>query len=208
MSNTIRIKRRASGSPGAPSALYNAELAYNEVDDTLYYGKGTGGAGGTATSVEAIGGKGSVVMLNGDQSVSGVKTFTSSPIVPTPVSSDNSTKVATTEFVKSQSYVVNAGAGLTKTGTTIDVVGTNNRIAVNVDSIDIASTYVGQTSITTLGTITTGTWNANAIDVAYGGTGVASLTGIVKGNGTGAFSAAVDGSDYLSPNATIDGGTF
>ena len=46
MANTIRIKRRASGSAGAPTSLENAELAYNEVDDILYYGKGTGGAGG------------------------------------------------------------------------------------------------------------------------------------------------------------------
>jgi hypothetical protein len=44
--------------------------------------------------------------------------------------------------------------------------------------------------------------------VGYGGTGVTTLTGLVKGNGSAAFSAAVDGTDYLSPNATIDGGTF
>ena len=37
MANTLRIKRRASGSPGAPSTLNNAELAYNEVDDILYF---------------------------------------------------------------------------------------------------------------------------------------------------------------------------
>jgi len=66
-----------------------------------------------------------------------------------------------------------AGAGLTKTGNTIDVVGTANRITVNADSIDIASTYVGQNTITTLGTVTTGTWNAAVIAGQYGGTGVA-----------------------------------
>jgi len=103
---------------------------------------------------------------------------------------------------------ITAGAGLTKTGNTIDAVGTSNRITVNADSIDIASTYVGQTSITTLGTITTGTWNGTTIAVANGGTGATTLTGILKGNGTSAFTAAVDGTDYLSPNATIDGGTF
>ena len=54
MANTLRIKRRASGNSGAPASLANAELAFNEVDDILYYGKGTGGAGGTATTVEAI----------------------------------------------------------------------------------------------------------------------------------------------------------
>ena len=101
-----------------------------------------------------------------------------------------------------------AGAGLTKTGNTIDVIGTTNRILVNADSIDIASNYVGQTSITTLGTVTTGVWNATVVTVPYGGTGVATITGIVKGNGTSAFTAAVDGTDFLGINTTIDGGTF
>lgn len=64
-----------------------------------------------------------------------------------------------------------AGNGLTKTGNTIDVVGTADRITANADSIDIASTYVGQTSITTLGTITTGVWNGTDVAVTDGGTG-------------------------------------
>ncbi|MCM8710547.1 hypothetical protein M2651_05840 [Clostridium sp. SYSU_GA19001] len=70
-----------------------------------------------------------------------------------------------------------AGAGLTKSGNQLDVVGTANRIIVNADNIDIASTYVGQTSITTLGTITTGTWQGTAIGVAYGGTGATTASG-------------------------------
>jgi phage-related tail fiber protein len=117
-----------------------------------------------------------------------------------------STALAFTQFSGVGQLV--AGAGLTKTGNSVDAVGTNNRITVNADSIDIAATYVGQTSITTLGTITTGTWNGTAIAVANGGSGATTLTGVLKGNGTSAFTAAVDGTDYLSPNATIDGGTF
>ncbi len=50
-------------------------------------------------------------------------------------------------------------------------VGTANRITVATNTIDIAATYVGQTSITTLGTITTGVWNGTAIAIANGGTG-------------------------------------
>jgi hypothetical protein len=64
-----------------------------------------------------------------------------------------------------------AGAGLTKSGNTLDVVGTADRITVNADSVDIASTYVGQSTITTLGTITTGVWNGTDVAVADGGTG-------------------------------------
>ena len=67
---------------------------------------------------------------------------------------------------------ITAGAGLTKSGNTIDVIGTANRITVAADSVDIASTYVGQTSITTLGTIGTGTWQGTIVGATYGGTGV------------------------------------
>ena len=78
MANTLRIKRRAAGgAAGAPASLANAELAFNEQDNTLYYGTGTGGAGGTATSVIAIGGPGAFVGLSGDQTVAGIKTFSS-----------------------------------------------------------------------------------------------------------------------------------
>lgn len=38
--------------------------------------------------------------------------------------------------------------------------------------------------------------------VADGGTGVSTLTGIVKGNGTSAFSAATAGTDYVKPDTT------
>jgi cytoskeletal protein CcmA (bactofilin family) len=65
-----------------------------------------------------------------------------------------------------------AGAGLVYGSGVLDVVGTANRITVNSDSIDIASTYVGQSSITTLGTVTTGVWNATIVSPTYGGTGV------------------------------------
>ena len=76
---------------------------------------------------------------------------------------------------------ITAGDGLTKTGNTINAVGTADRISVSSDAIDIAATYVGQSTITTLGTITTGTWNGTDIAVADGGTG-ASTAGDARTN--------------------------
>ena len=70
-----------------------------------------------------------------------------------------------------------AGNGLTKTGNTIDAVGTTNRISVSSDAIDISANYVGQSSITTLGTIGTGVWNGTDIAVADGGTGSSTASG-------------------------------
>lgn len=408
MANTLRIKRRATGgAAGAPASLQNAELAYNEVDDVLYYGKGTGGAGGSATTVQAIAGTGAYVALTGAQTIAGVKTFSSTIAgsingnaatatalatardlsltgdatatissfngsanvsgaitlatvnsnvgtftkltvnakglvtaasaailndigVPTSAYSFNSQRItnlaepsastdaatknyvdsvaqgldvkasvvaATTAditlsapqtidgisvvagdrvLVKDQTtasqngiYLVAAGAwtraldadtfaelisafvfveqgtvnsdtgyvctvnaggtlgstsitfaqfsgagtyvagnGLALTGNSFSVTGTASRITVSGAGVDIASTYVGQSSITTLGTITTGAWNGTAIGVVYGGIGLTSaITGLLKGNGS-AYSAAVAGTDYLDPNSTIDGGTF
>ena len=79
-----------------------------------------------------------------------------------------------------------AGAGMTGTSLggpipTLNVIGTADKITVSADAVTIASSYVGQTSITTLGTIATGVWNGTAIananlansSVSYGGVSVA-----------------------------------
>lgn len=115
MANTIRIKRRNSGAAGAPATLENAELAFNEVDDVLYYGEGTGGAGGSASAILAIGGSGAFATLATAQTISGAKTFTGDVIVPTQDAADSSTKVATTAFVKAQSYLT-ANQSITVSG--------------------------------------------------------------------------------------------
>jgi hypothetical protein len=64
MANTIQLKRRGSGVAGAPAALKSGELAHNEVDDTLYVGKGDDGTG-NATTIAALAGTGSFVALTG-----------------------------------------------------------------------------------------------------------------------------------------------
>lgn len=83
------------------------------------------------------------------------------------------------------------------------LVGTTNRTTVtNGDgiagnpSIDIAATYVGQASITTLGTITTGTWQGTVIGAAYGGTGLTATPAngqLPIGNGAGYTLAGLTG---------------
>lgn len=62
---------------------------------------------------------------------------------------------------------------------TASVAGTTDRVAVSgavgegqAAVIDIAAAYVGQTSIVTLGTVTTGVWTGTAIAWANGGTGL------------------------------------
>jgi hypothetical protein len=96
MSNTLRIKRRAAGgAAGAPASLQNAELAYNEQDDTLYIGKGTGGAGGSATTVIAIAGPGTYAPLASPA-------LTGTPTAPTASADTSTTQLATTAYVLGQ----------------------------------------------------------------------------------------------------------
>ena len=78
MANTIRVKRRATGGGvGAPTSLANAEMAFNEQTNVLYYGTGTGGSGGSATSILAIAGNGAFADLTSTQTIAGAKTFSS-----------------------------------------------------------------------------------------------------------------------------------
>lgn len=84
------------------------------------------------------------------------------------------TSLAFTQFSGAGQIV--DGDGLAKSGNTLSVNVDNSSIEINADAIRVKSTWVGQTSLTTLGTITTGTWQGTAISVAFGGTGVATAT--------------------------------
>ena len=127
MSNTIRIKRRANGGgAGAPASLANAELAFNEETNVLYYGTGTGGTGGTATQAIAIAGDGVFATKSYvDAEVAAVDVsaqladylliataastyaplaspaLTGTPTAPTASALTNSTQIATTAYVDS-----------------------------------------------------------------------------------------------------------
>ena len=120
------------------------------------------------------------------------------------------TSLAFTMF--SSSGAITAGTDLSFSGTTLNVNVDGSSITTNgSNQLAIHSSYVGQSSITTLGTITTGTWSATAISLAKGGTGgdlSASSDGtIFKKSGT-SLTAATAGTDYLSSSSTIDGSTF
>ena len=69
----LRIKRSTGSSAPNSTDLANAELAFAEGDETLYYGLGTSGS--NASQVIKIGGKGAYVDLASPQTVAGDKTF-------------------------------------------------------------------------------------------------------------------------------------
>lgn len=102
------------------------------------------------------------------------------------------------------------------------ITGTSNRITIGGTSadptVDISSSYAGQNTITTLGTIGTGTWNGSTIGLAYGGTGattqqdaINALTGTqtsgfyLRSNGTNAILSAIQAGDVPTLNQNTTG---
>lgn len=117
------------------------------------------------------------------------------------------------EFTQfSSSGAITAGTNLSFSGTTLNVNVDGSSITTNgSNQLAIHGSWAGQTSIVTIGTITTGTWNGTAIALGYGGTGgdlsAASDGTIFKKSGT-SLTAATAGTDFLNSSSTIDGSTF
>jgi uncharacterized protein YjlB len=141
--------------------LENAELAFNEVDNILYYGKGTGGAGGTATTIEVIGGYGAFLTLTSDQTVTGNKTFSGNTIVPTPTANghaatklyvDGAVASATTTFTLAgdggTSQTITSGDTLTISGGTglTANAGATDTITINLDNTAVTAATYGNAS--------------------------------------------------------------
>ena len=97
-------------------------------------------------------------------------------ITPAPVDITGPDTGAEPNFVIfTLSSTIIAGPGLRKSGNVISAIGTPGQIVVGggltAAGIGIDTTYRGQTSIDTLGTITAGTWQGNLLSPSYGGTG-------------------------------------
>ena len=91
---------------------------------------------------------------------------------------------------------ITVGSGLSLSAGTLTATGGGSG---TVTSVDVSGGTTGLTTsggpVTGAGTITL----AGTLAVANGGTGATTLTGIVKGNGISALSAATAGTDFLAP---------
>lgn len=166
MANTVRIKRRAAGgAAGAPASLQNAELAFNEQDSTLYYGFGTGGAGGSATSVIPIAGSGAFAALTGAQTIDGVKTFLQTISGSISGNAGTATKLETARTIN---------------GVSFDGTG-NITLTANTTNALTAGTY-----------LTGGTFNGSgAVTFAVDATSANTASKVVARDASGNFAAGI-----------------
>jgi len=97
---------------------------------------------------------------------------------------------------------VDSGSPITASGTIqLGVNASTMKSTLSLGNVEntALSTWAGTSNVTTLGTVSTGTWHATVIGSSYGGAG--SANGILKANGSGTVSAATAGTDYLAPSA-------
>lgn len=144
---------------------------------------------------------------------------------PPPVGNDPKDPAFRDWFYKLQQFIQNGLAPLTSLGTGLvtkigtnlfaarTLTGTTNRITVtNGDgvsgnpTIDISGSYVGQNSITTLGTITSGTWNGTVITYPFGGTGLSTLGTPNQVLAVNAGATAIEWQTQSGGDQNVDGG--
>ena len=125
-----------------------------------------GGGDGIQINTTNVAVNSTVIRTTGTQTLGGLKTFTTSPIAPTPATADDSTKVATTAFVKNQGYVSSSGV----TSVNFKTDGT----ALNVNSNTITGT----------GTMT-GVWQGSSSQYVNGSGDLVTFPNIPQGDITG-----------------------
>ena len=116
MTQQILVKRSSvAAKVPATSDIVLGELAVNTNDGTLFMKKNNGvDAIVQIGGVNSVAGKtGAVTLVNADVGGSAPlasPVLTGTPTTPTPATSDNSLNIASTAFVKNQSYITSTGA--------------------------------------------------------------------------------------------------
>ena len=98
---------------------------------------------------------------------------------------------------------ITAGDALTKSGNTMNVAVDDSSIEVSSDALRIKTNWVGQNSITTLGTITTGVWTGTSIADANVDNDLTISGGTVNGSVIGGSTPAAGTFTALTANDSL-----
>ena len=173
----IRIKRSTGSTAPSSTDLANAELAFTEGNDILYYGEGTSGS--TAASVVKIGGSGAFVDLTSAQSVAGNKTFSNNVVVTGDLTVNGTTTTLNTTNSVVKDALIELGNGTSGSpandaGLVIERGSSNNAFIGWDESVDKFAIGTGTFTGATTGDLTLST-----------ATLVGNLEGAVTGNCSG-----------------------
>jgi hypothetical protein len=139
MANKIQIKRKAASGAPSTSQAVQSELAYNEADSILYIG--SGGNSSASASVVPVAGSGAFVALNGNQTITGTKTFSTAI-----ATGSGGTGTSTAPTAGAVAYGASTTAqGYTAAGTSGQVL-TSGGAGVPIWSTNIAGSAAGLTS--------------------------------------------------------------
>lgn len=230
------------GYSGVAASTTNISTGAAASGNTKTVNVGTGGAAGSTTNVNIGSSEGGTVTVNNDLTVQGdlVVNGTTTSINSTTLSvDDKNIELASTA---SPSDTAADGAGITVKGTTdktfnwVDStdawtssehmdVASGKEYHVNGTSVLSATTLgsgVTTSSLTSVGTISTGTWQATDIGISHGGTGASTASGartnlgLAIGSDIQAYSSVLDdvaagtytGDDSITTLGTISTGTW
>jgi len=204
----IRIKRSTGSSAPSSSDLANAELAFTEGNDILYYGEGTSGS--NAASVIKIGGSGAFCDLTTAQTLAGNKTFSNNVTVTGNLTvNGTTTTVATTNTTLEDNLLeLNSGAGSNANdcGLLIERGSTGDNAFIGWDeSVDKFTIGTTTDTASTTGNLTVSTGTLVAALEGNASTATALATGRTIGM-TGDVvwtSASFTGSGNVTGTATI-----
>ena len=205
--------------PGTYIDTSNNTFQLAEMEASIFYGALSGNAA-TATKLATA----RTIGLNGD--LSGSASFDGSADI-TITAAINANTIVDADIASNAAIAITKLAASTisgiSLGNNLNAVTFNNGGAGDASGITYngstartisynsigASPLAGSSSLTTVGTITSGTWNGNIISPTYGGTGVNNGTRTLTVNTANvAFTAAAGGSSVTLPStgtlATLD----
>lgn len=147
----------------APYLRFNSDTSRLEYYTGAQWISLEASTGGTVTSVSAVAPVAGITIAGSPITTSGALTFA--------LAND----LAAVESLSSSGYAVRTGSDTWATRTiegTVDRVTITNGAGISGNTtVNIASTYAGQSSISTVGTITSGVWAGSPVATLYGGTG-------------------------------------